>query len=159
MLLALDCATKTGYCLIDENTGIIIDSGVMNFKRKPGERLGILHNNFRKWLEGYISIHSVTSLCYEKAQFRGLWAAALCVGMTTVVEEVTAVKNIPVYGVMPNSLKKYSTGSGKAKKPAMIKVAKVYLNRQPIDDNEADAVCIGMWGYKEFFEKEKNKKL
>ena len=48
-------------------------------------------------------------------------------------------------------LKKFATGKGQAGKPAMIAAAEPIIGRDPIDDNEADAVRVARWGAKEFF--------
>jgi Holliday junction resolvasome RuvABC endonuclease subunit len=47
-------------------------------------------------------------------------------------------------------LKKWACGFGKADKAQMINRAAACLGRAPIDDNEADAVLIGMMACEEY---------
>jgi Holliday junction resolvasome RuvABC endonuclease subunit len=44
------------------------------------------------------------------------------------------------------TLKKFATGSGKAGKNGMIAYACNIIGRVSVDDNEADAVAVCMWG-------------
>ncbi len=52
--------------------------------------------------------------------------------------------------VKTNSLKLWATGKGNASKDAMKKVAAQALGRPPIEDNEADAVLVGLWAHNTF---------
>ena len=63
------------------------------------------------------------------------------------------VKPVPVNAA---TLKKWATGSGRAKKPEMIRAADMHwpdycmaFNR-PADDNEADALLLLAWAREEF---------
>ena len=145
-ILALDCATKTGWCLLDE-AGKIIESGVQSFEKRRGESNGLVFLRFRNWLGKLIEFRpgGAQLLVYERAHMRGGAATELCVGLQTRVQEIAAEKMIESLPVPSTTLKKWATGSGHANKVTMILAAKKYLGRNPEDDNEADAIAILLW--------------
>jgi len=49
-------------------------------------------------------------------------------------------------------LKKWATGKGNAGKGEMLAYAKKVLGRNPIDDNEADAVALAEYGNNQYLE-------
>ena len=150
MILALDCATKTGWALIEK--GIIIESGVQDFSKKRGESNGGMFLRFRKWLSDmFDDMHPSCGLVvYEQAHHRGGAATEICVNLTGRVQEMCADRNIEFAAVHTATLKKHATGKGKADKEEMIKKARYILNREPFDDNEADAVLMAIWAYEEY---------
>lgn len=157
MIVALDCATKTGWA-IAKNDGTIVESGVQDFKKKRGESNGIMFLNFRKWLWDLVQTAKTLKekepetdlIAYEQAHFRGGAATEVCVGLQTRCQEVAAMYVIESVPVATNSLKLFATGHGKADKAVMIVKAKEVLGRDPIDDNEADAVHIARWAAARF---------
>ncbi len=154
MILGLDMATKTGWCLC-KNNGQIVESGMQDFVKKRGESNGLLFLRFRKWLTELTKQMEGSKeqnlIAYEQAHFRGGAATELCVGLQTRAQEMAAELKIESAPVATNTLKKFATGGGKAEKPQMIAKAKTILGRDPIDDNEADAVHVARWAAAEFF--------
>lgn len=140
-ILALDCATKTGWSIWQN--GILIESGVQDFSKKRGETNGILFLRFRHWLKDITAHQPIQVITYERAHFRGGAATEICVGLQTRAQEMAAEIKADCYPVATLGLKKFATGRGNADKQDMIRVAWKILKRQPIDDNEADAVLIG----------------
>lgn len=53
--------------------------------------------------------------------------------------------DIRVVSVAPTTLKVFATGSGRAKKPDMIRTARRQLGYGGVDDNEADALWVLEW--------------
>ena len=49
MILALDCATKTGWCLMKD--GKVYESGCQDFSKTRGESNGMVFIRFRMWLQ------------------------------------------------------------------------------------------------------------
>lgn len=147
--LCLDLATKTGWAIVEN--GEIVESGVQSFAKKRGESNGLLFLRLKKWLEDiYKLCDGVSLVVYEQAHFRGGAATELCVGMQTHVQSWCADREIECAPVSTSILKKHATGKGNAGKEMMIEVAFKVLGRDPLDDNEADAVCIAMWANDEF---------
>jgi Holliday junction resolvasome RuvABC endonuclease subunit len=147
-------ATKTGWCLC-KNNGQIVESGMQDFVKKRGESNGLLFLRFRKWLVDLaktLPAGETNLIAYEQARFRGGAATELCVGLQTRAQEIAAELDIESAPVTTNTLKKFATGKGRtAGKQPMIDAAKPFLGRDPIDDNEADAVHIARWAANEFF--------
>lgn len=159
IILALDCATKTGFCLMKD--GKIIESGMQDFTKRRGESNGMLFIKFRAWLVPLVCQirrlyvdHQTNSnepiiLAYESAHHRGGAATEICVGLVTRVLEIAAEYGAETMPVHTATLKKFATGNGRASKEDMVKKAAEVLGRQPIDDNEADAVLIAKFASRE----------
>jgi len=157
VILGLDMATKTGWCFVDDR-GQVVESGVQDFTKKRGEGNGLLFLRFRKWLNELtrclVRGKKVRLIAYEQAHHRGGAATVLCVGLETRAQEQAAKLGIESAPVMANRLKHFATGKGRARKGEMIEAAARILGRAPVDDNEADAVHVARWAYKEFYEEE-----
>ena len=65
IILGLDCATQTGWCIYDSDKSKILESGSKSFKKKKKELNGKLFLNFELWLNkmlGFLpAISMVTS--------------------------------------------------------------------------------------------------
>lgn len=139
-ILALDCATKTGWALA--NGGKIIESGVQEFTVKRGESPGMRFLRFRKWVEELMQNFQPNVVVYEQAHYRGGAATELCVGFVTRVQEVASAWGANYQGIHANTLKKTLTGHGKGDKEAVIRAVEARTGIKPIDDNHADAIAL-----------------
>ena len=149
MILALDCATKTGWCLMQD--GRIIESGTMDFSKQRGESNGILFLHFRTWLNNMLGSGQLIDLVvYELAHHRGGAATEVCVNLTGRVQEICGERKIEYVTVHTGTLKKFATGSGAAKKDNMIMAAERIAGRQVKDDNEADAILLAQYAFKNY---------
>jgi Holliday junction resolvasome RuvABC endonuclease subunit len=155
--LGLDMATKTGWCFASNNKIVgrvgkstIIESGVQDFAKRRGEGNGLLFMRFRKWLIDLCETLKPDLIVYERAHFRGGAATELCVGMQTRAQELAAEIGVESAPVPTGTLKKWATGKGNAGKEQMMEMASVYLGREPIDDNEADAALLALYGLARF---------
>lgn len=147
IVLGLDCALKTGWAIYDSGTGKIIESGVESFAKQRGESNGIVFLRYRNWLHKLMGfVPAIDIVIYEQAHYRGGAATEVCVGLTTRVQEVSEYRKIAYGHVRTRELKLWATGKGNASKAEMIEAARAVLGREPIDDNEADAVHIARWG-------------
>lgn len=147
-ILALDLASKTGWALIV--AGAVQESGVQDFTKRRGESNGILFLRARKWLSETCAMTIPDLIAYEQAHFRGGAATEICVGLQTRAQEIAAERGIESVPIPTITLKKWATGSGKGDKAAMIVQAAYLLGRQPLDDNEADAVLLGLKAASDF---------
>jgi hypothetical protein len=151
MILALDCATKTGWCLLKD--GKVLESGVQDFSKTRGESNGMLFLKFRKWLREMIApnpligVTVIDLIVYESAHHRGGAATEIACNLTGRVQETCADMGIEYVACHTGTLKKFATGNGAASKEKMIELAAVILRRPPIDDNEADAVHLACWAW------------
>jgi Holliday junction resolvasome RuvABC endonuclease subunit len=150
MILALDCATKTGWCLwntLADRIPInqILESGVQDFSKTRGESNGMLFLKFRNWFDKITAQNQIHVVVYEQAHHRGGAATEICVNLTGRVQELCVLKGIEYTTIHTATLKKFATGAGRADKADMIKASAKLLGRQPVDDNEADAVLMAKW--------------
>lgn len=145
VILGLDCGTKTGWCLMED--GKIIASGIEDFSKKRGESNGFMFLKFRNWLNYILSYHKPNIVVYEQAHHRGGAATEIGVNLTGRIQEVCTNLEIEYAPVHTATLKKFATGNGRAKKSEMMNAAKKLLGRDPVDDNESDAVLIAKCGY------------
>lgn len=146
-ILALDCATKTGWAtLIDGHA----ESGVQDFTKRRGESNGMLFMNFNKWLSRACSNISLDLIIYEQAHHRGGAATEIGVGLMTRVYEFAEKYHVEYAPVHTNTLKKATTGSGRASKQDMMDWFENTVGRKPIDDNEADARAILEYAIREY---------
>lgn len=140
--LCLDLATKTGWVL---KRGAPLESGVQDFAKKRGESEGMIYIRFRAWLEQFVDMVKPDLVLYEMPHARGAGTVVL-MGLETRVHEVAATRGFDYQKVHSASIKKAATGSGKASKEQVKAAIKARLGREPVDDNEADAVGILIWG-------------
>lgn len=179
MILALDCATKTGWCLWDN--GKIIESGVQDFAKQRGESNGAMFLRFRHWLKSMIigfgfkgivapsdlerlrygdglvvkvsndeelvpfPMNKISFVIYEQAHHRGGAATEISVNLTGRVQEICAELGIEFASVHTGTLKKFATGRGNTDKSEVMAKAREILGREPLDDNEADAVMLAKY--------------
>ena len=149
MILALDCATKTGWCLMEN--GRVHSSGVQDFAKVRGESNGAMFLRFRQWLTTLLARQrDVKLVVYEQAHFRGGAATEITVNLTGRVQEVCNLAGIEYVPVHTATLKKHATGKGLADKAEMMLQARSILRRLPVDDNEADAVLLARYAWEKY---------
>lgn len=148
MILALDTATKTGWALM--LNGKVYESGVQDFSKRRGESNGGLFLRFRHWLNQMVAQNDIKLIAYERAHHRGGAATELCVNLTGRVQECAAEHSIEVTTIPTMTLKKWATGKGNADKAMMMERTEKEIGRKCIDDNEADAILIGLWAVDEY---------
>lgn len=147
-ILACDTATKTGWALC--RNGKIIESGVQDFTKQRGDSNGMLFLRFRNWLSHVLQEQYINLVVYERAHYRGGAATEVCVGLTGHLQGVCAELGIDYTSVPTLTLKKASTGSGRADKNLMINAAAKLTGRAPQDDNEADAVMLAQYAWNNY---------
>ena len=142
-ILALDCATKTGWAWIDTEQREPI-SGVESFTKKRGDSNGMMFLRFNGWLDREWANDSSKpkAVYYERAHHRGGAATEIAVGLSTRVQEWCAKHNIECCAVHTSKLKKHVTGKGNASKAEVMQWFADTYDREPEDDNEADAMAL-----------------
>jgi crossover junction endodeoxyribonuclease RuvC len=166
-ILAIDAATKTGWATLINGQ---IESGVQDFSLKRGESPGMRFFRFNAWLSkmrGEIIYHHLDSfnmeeetrrldpktydlVVYEQAHHRGSHATAVGVGLMTRIQEFAAANGIEYTSVHTGELKKATVGKGNASKDEMCEWFAEKIGREPISDDEADAMALLYWAITEF---------
>lgn len=145
-ILALDQATVTGWAVV-EDTGAVVASGTWKLadRKRTGESRGMRYIRFRHEIEFAIKTYQPSVICHEQTLLRGGAATEIANGLKALILEAAAFHGLEVSCVHTTELKKWATGNGRAEKPEMIEAAQKLANRVPSDDNEADAILIGLW--------------
>lgn len=144
-ILALDLATRTGWAIVRD--GRVYESGTWEFRAEysgDGRHYGHLFAALYRRLDGATTPETV--LAYELAHHRAGAATRIGVGCNATVLLFAARRGMPApLAVHTATLKKWATGDGRAGKGAIMAWAAERIGRQPVDDNEADAVAVGLW--------------
>ena len=150
MILALDCATKTGWALMKD--GKVYESGVQDFSKKRGESNGIMFIRFRRWLNDLLKETRPDMMVYEQTghSFKNASAMEIAFNLSGRAQEIADEHSIQYTTYTPSALKKFATGRGVADKPAMIRACEEKSGKAVQDDNEADAILLGLMAYEEY---------
>lgn len=151
-ILALDLGSRTGWALA---IGKLRESGVQTFDVRRGESPGMRFIKFNTWLAEIASVATTPTfgplglIVYEQTHHRGGAATEVSAGFATRVQEFCAAHAIEHAAVHSATLKKWTTGSGRADKDSMLRAVVKrgwFPARGPTgfqgDDNEVDAVAL-----------------
>lgn len=138
-ILALDIATVTGWCRIHGDT---YTTGELTLR---GPTRGVKAGQFEAWLYEELHTNHVALLAFEEPMFFRGSGGTFLTGLQLIVEKVCEDVQLPYVSVAVPTLKKFATGSGKAKKPEMIAAAEAQLNRTGLSEHEADAYHVARW--------------
>lgn len=142
-LIAIDPGTDCGWA-VRLDTGEIL-SGEWTLRGSRYDGGGMRFVILRRFLEQLFETTKPTMLAYEEVRRHlGVDAAHVYGGIIAVVQAVCEERKIPYLGIPVATVKKFATGSGNAKKEAMISAAntKWKKNYAAKDNNEVDARWI-----------------
>jgi Holliday junction resolvasome RuvABC endonuclease subunit len=141
-VVAFDLGTTVGYA----SKGDTIQSGVAKFSQDRFAGGGARYLAFKKWLVNYLLENKPEEVVFEKVhRHAGTAAAHVYGGLCAILMAECERVEIPYQGYDVGAIKKFWTGKGNAKKPAMIAEAK-RRGFDPADDNEADALAmVHLW--------------
>jgi crossover junction endodeoxyribonuclease RuvC len=133
-ILALDIATKTGWCTESA-------SGTWDFSLKRGESYGMRVVKFKAAVREMINLEGISLVSYERPA--GLHKSSIMVAseMVGVLHDLCIELKVDVTNYSATEIKKHATGIGNAGKPLMIAKAKE-LGFNVADDNQADAIHL-----------------
>jgi len=138
-ILALDLGSRVGFAVDGE-------SGFMDMGSK-GDTPGKRFVRFFSWLNSKVYAgyghpqdgdRLIDKIVYEKPHHRGGASTLVLVGMEAMLLAYAEGQGIETASVHSGTLKKFTTGDGRADKAAMAKA----LNRKGKDDNETDAIAL-----------------
>ncbi|WP_254604481.1 hypothetical protein [Achromobacter insolitus] len=141
-ILALDLGAKTGFALRRRDAGLL--HGTEDFTPRASWAPGQKWLRFRSWLSATITEHNITQIAFEDVKRHGpgqVLAAHAYGGFRAMLEMVADQHRVTLVPFGVGQIKKHWTGSGVAKKDAMVMQSKVRGFRA-VDDNNADALAI-----------------
>lgn len=133
-ILALDIATKTGWCT---ETAY----GTWDLKPNRGESEGMRVVRFKSKVREMIAMEGIEIVSYERVA--GMHKSSIMVAseMVGVLKDLCIELGMELASYSATEIKKDATGKGNAGKPVMIERA-VQLGYNPQDDNAADAIHL-----------------
>ena len=134
-LLALDIATKTGWCTRTA-------SGVWNLKPRADESAGMRLIKFKGKVREIVEAEGIKIIVYEMPAIHGKFPNFVGMEMVGILKMVCAEQGIDHKGYPPSVIQKFATGKGKSNKPLMIKQAKALYGVDCETDDEADALHL-----------------
>jgi Holliday junction resolvasome RuvABC endonuclease subunit len=161
-ILAFDLGGTFGWCLIREidpfsdicqmdSTLFEVDDQAFEFscgevKLKEKDRPARMHE-FANWIVAFMlagNNEDLKCVVYERPFSRGLDATRCLWGYAGVLESMAHAYELPVLDQVPSPIKKFMTGSGKAKKLEMIAAAQKMVPSVK-GEHEADAVALAWY--------------
>jgi len=140
-ILSIDLGTQTGWAMKCLDGTVV--SGTVSFKPQRYEGGGMRYLRFKRWLdELYGSQGAVGQIVFEEVRrHAGTDAAHVYGGLMAHLTAWCEHKKIPYSGVPVQTIKRYATGNGGAKKSQIIDWCNKHAHF-PRDDNEADALVL-----------------
>jgi len=134
-ILALDVATKTGWCNNDAD-------GVWDFSIKRDESSGVRLLRFKAKLKELFNLSKPDLVVFERTS--GMHKNSIIVQseLHGVLKSFCEDEKVDYKAYSAGEIKKYATGKGNASKEMMIKACIDELDIQPVDDNHADAIWL-----------------
>lgn len=142
-LLSLDLGTTTGWALLKDKE---IRSGTICFKPNHFDSGECRFTHFKRWLVNLKAAYGeFDKIVYEAVRgHKGTIAGQTYGGFMGALQMFGDHHKIPYEGVAVSTIKKFTTGDGRASKLDMIN-AMERKGHHPKDDNEADALALLYW--------------
>jgi len=138
-ILAIDPATQLGWAYINTESKLKATHGSESFHNNKWDGAGMRFHKFNLFLHQYPTVDLIV---YEAVEnHTSTYAAHAYGGWIAVLQKFGEANEIKYTGVPVQTIKKFWTGKGSAKKDDMIHEARV-RGYNPADDNAADALAI-----------------
>lgn len=146
-ILSLDMATTTGWALLKGGKvtfGTFTVKRTKGLKTRPDEHEGVEYLQFLRWINRQFEKHAPSKVVAEESagHWKSVIAARKPLGMRAFLMAAAACYNTPVSLYTASQVKKYATGKGNAKKPAMIASARQRYGVSVEDHNASDALHV-----------------
>lgn len=145
VILALDPATETGWCL--GSPGEVPRLGTLDLNKRVEKSRGYAFEFFRRWLLETITSKDITHIIFESpilTKFHNIHMTRMAQGLDAHIEAAVAAHNqqsnrqVTLTEATPGQIKKALTGKGNAKKDEMMRMTWA-RGLDPNNNNEADA--------------------
>ena len=134
-ILALDIATKTGWCCGEYG-------GAWDFSVKRDESKDTRLLRFKAQLIETCILMKPSLVVFERLSGRHVNSIIVQAEMHGAMKVTLAEYGFNYRAFSASEIKKFATGKGNAGKPQMIQACIDKLNITPIDDNHADAIWL-----------------
>jgi Holliday junction resolvasome RuvABC endonuclease subunit len=134
-ILALDVATKTGWCTETA-------SGCWDFSLRRDESAGFRLVRFKAKLKEMCQLENIELVTFELSQGQHQNAVIVQSELHGVLKLFCEEAGINYRSFSPSEIKKFATGKGNANKEKMIEAAASKYAYTGNNDNEADAIHI-----------------
>ncbi len=136
-ILALDISTKTGWAVSANQ----VSSGVFDMSKMPDHGQRGFH--FHKWLADMIVEYHIDLMVCETSFATGFGKVDYILnGLQFVAHTVAYAHDIKRQTVPPKTIKKFTTGSGKASKDDMVAAVQKMGFPDVTSNDEADAIAL-----------------
>lgn len=141
-ILALDLATKTGWCAARAGDPVRVGTHTLP---KTGNDIGTYLDVHCAWMVRTLASHYPDLVVYESPILRSgqtqIATLRKLYGLAGVTEMVCTQNEVPCFEVNLSTAKALMAGDGRAKKPDMIRAA-IARGVDVQDDNQADAFAV-----------------
>lgn len=134
-ILALDVATKTGWCHAEE-------SGTWDLSPKRDESKGMRLVKFKAKVYDVINGEGIDLVVFERTAGAHKNALIVQAELHGVLKELCETLEVDYRAYSAGEIKKFATGKGNATKQQMIQACIDNYNYTPITDDEADAIHL-----------------
>lgn len=143
-ILALDLATALGWAVNPPGEQPAFGTEVLP---STGKEVGPFIAAYDRWLRDTLELQKPALVIYEQPSLFAKTNPDTVIklnGLATHTEWLCFRKGFAVRSANPSQLKKFFTGSGRAKKPEMVAEAR-RRGWKVVDDNQADACAVRAW--------------
>lgn len=140
-ILALDPATRTGFCYQGESDRI---SGTWDLSTRRDESTGMKLLRLESKLVEFAKL-GVDLIVFEAARHampRMQGALVHQAKLQAIIERFAERRQINARGYSPSEIKAYATGKGNSGKDAVIEAVRKRFDYAGDDNNEADAIAL-----------------
>lgn len=141
-VMGLDVSTKTGLSVVDKDRNVLLGEQVTFPKLRGWERASAI-------IARIMELHAEYKpdlVVIENYGFANANSLVTLVEIGTIIRYFLWQENIPYIDVPPNSLKKFVTGKGQAKKEEVMMYVLKRWDYTSKTNDIADAVGLGMFG-------------
>lgn len=138
-ILALDLGSNCGVCVMDGDQ--LRNLYTVELSGTESEKL----HQYGDLLVRLLATEKPDLVAFEEPMFFRGRGTNLLLGFRTLTLYICEPRGFPFVSVAVSTLKKFATGHGGAKKPAMIQAAEEATGLEGLTEHEADAYHVGCW--------------
>lgn len=142
-VLALDLGTKTGWAFGSSLDPSVVVHGWQDFSPGKFSGGGMRYLKFENWLADIVTQSHVTEVVYEGVRRHvGTDAAHVYGGLMATLTKFCEKCALPYAALPVQTIKKWATGKGNAKKSEMVAVVRSWGYIGVTSEDQADAIAI-----------------